>query len=330
VRTMLMVLRVSALVLGLFLIASAVFLYEDEHKKFQNLLETWWLKIDAKRRPALSRHTRFMQGVAKLTTDGFDRVFGKRTYSAQSFGVSLCIACASIYLYPSGSHNYFPFLMSASYLALAVIPLCISKRRWLIAWFLALITFFATDVSYSFWMISESVKNDPPPITLFPFLFALGEILSAASTIFFIALTRDILKTSSVLRSSKKIGVFILFNCGLGAALVMLPEKINYWSWVHFHYEGKELFWFVVATITNVLRVANRLPALCCVVFIGLALLMLVHRLLWPVLERPMYALQSIGIARRKKLFFVLGISLVGFGVGYISQVIKEIGKIFL
>ena len=43
-----------------------------------------------------------------------------------------------------------------------------------------------------------------------------------------------------------------------------------------------------------------------------LATIAVVHRLVWPLLERPVYSLQRLGIARRNKLLGTCGIALIG------------------
>jgi hypothetical protein len=69
-----------------------------------------------------------------------------------------------------------------------------------------------------------------------------------------------------------------------------------------------------IAQFSGVLGYLNIIDGIVSFVFVGVALLMLVHRLLWPLLCRPLYSVQALGIARRKKLFVVLGVPLLGYG----------------
>jgi hypothetical protein len=48
----------------------------------------------------------------------------------------------------------------------------------------------------------------------------------------------------------------------------------------------------------------NFVNALLCSVFFATAAWMLAHRLLWPMLERPVYALQRYGVIRKKALLW--------------------------
>lgn len=46
-------------------------------------------------------------------------------------------------------------------------------------------------------------------------------------------------------------------------------------------------------------------------VFITLAFTMLAHRMLWPLINRLVYAFQRIGIVQRRKLFGSIGVVLL-------------------
>jgi hypothetical protein len=62
------------------------------------------------------------------------------------------------------------------------------------------------------------------------------------------------------------------------------------------------------------LGASNILDGLVACVFFILLFTFLAHRLIWPVVKRPVYAMARCGIVRRRKLFLVLGLALVGFG----------------
>ena len=60
-------------VLGLVLLYSAVFLYEDQEGRIQNRIVQWWVKVDDARITAHTRVSAFVEAVAGLTARGFDR-----------------------------------------------------------------------------------------------------------------------------------------------------------------------------------------------------------------------------------------------------------------
>ena len=83
---------------GLVLIYAAFFLYENEQGNVQSVLEDLWLRIEEHKEIFLSRHAAFMREVARLTNVGFDRLFGKKLFSWQSFAVSSCYSIGSVCL----------------------------------------------------------------------------------------------------------------------------------------------------------------------------------------------------------------------------------------
>jgi hypothetical protein len=58
--------------------------------------------------------------------------------------------------------------------------------------------------------------------------------------------------------------------------------------------------------------------------FAFLVLLLLVHRALWPVLQRPLYAVARTGLLRRRKASFAAGIGLLAFAFPSLSIRILE------
>jgi hypothetical protein len=73
------------------------------------------------------------------------------------------------------------------------------------------------------------------------------------------------------------------------------------------------LFSYMVVLLGIVCNLAFVLSA---TLFACLATTMLLHRLFWPAIGRPLYKLQALGIAKRPKVFATIGLILVGVGVG--------------
>lgn len=75
---------------------------------------------------------------------------------------------------------------------------------------------------------------------------------------------------------------------------------------------------------------ANLVLALPGAMFSGLAVLMLVHRLCWPMVNRPIYALARHGIFRNRKLLIAIGISLWILAISPVgrwgSMIAKKVG----
>jgi len=348
--------RFIALLSGLVCIYTALFLYEDEHGKIQVVLEDMWLRIVEQHHIALARHTVFMREVANLTNSLFDRLLGRDLLSLQSAGVSICYSMASIGLghllfvlfgeslgmryegalpISYGTPRTIYFLLVAvfigTFLMLGTLPMFTERRLWLAVW-TSLLSMFGfvwfIGLIYSFLTFNYGFAS-LPRLTLFYAEFTAMSVGVGAGILFdigYIALTRWALRWQVQSKSFVKITLIVLVNCLLAFTLIIAPvllsEKI---------FQVLSGYHIVGILYSGILFVAasNIITSLGTVLFIVLALLMLVHRICWPLLERPIFALQGLGIARRKKLFGTSGIVLIGISLGHTPEVLRVVDKFF-
>lgn len=73
---------------------------------------------------------------------------------------------------------------------------------------------------------------------------------------------------------------------------------------------------------------SNLYTAIVAISFVILALSMLLHIVIWPLMERPIYVLQDLGIVRRKKLLVAVGISLIAIWFGHAPEFLKTLEKL--
>jgi hypothetical protein len=353
------ILRVVALPAGLLLLYS-LFLYEEQEreldKQVQNLLSEWWVKIDDAKDYTLSVHTAFMQEVARLTTAGFDRLFGNRIISLQSVGVSGWYSIASIFLAvsleavfavpsPELSLVFRLLIIAISlvfvlfFVSVGTLPAFIPRVIWLTIWCVllalgSLMLLSGLFIGYSAIVNNPVSKGDDPKFIVAVLVTAYGSMCIALmihviTDAMFIAITRKLLRWSSGLHSFLKITGLILLNLILAFTLIKAPLLLENWiSEALIDWEsviGREwgmsrniatLIDFAIFNILKAFAASNFITALFSFVFIVLGGVMLLHRLFWPLLDRPIYALQKLGFIRRKKLAFTLGIALIGVAVG--------------
>jgi len=98
-------------------------------------------------------------------------------------------------------------------------------------------------------------------------------------------------------------------NIVLSAAVLVLP---------YFLFGG--YFGFPIAA-------ANVPAVLAGAVFVFLALIMLAHRVFWPLSSRVVYTLARHGIIRRRKLLGSIGVALVGAAMPPLASVLRELAK---
>jgi hypothetical protein len=173
--------------------------------------------------------------------------------------------------------------------------------------------------------------------------YCLGLCFGVASDFLFVVLTRRVLQwvghAESFIRTLASIGL----NCVLGVAFCLGPAALGYGTAFAISgrttvIPGREAYQelsfapFSVPIFAQSLQAAgyvgslsNVITSLSATVFLLVAMVALAHRLLWPIVERPLYALQQMGIIRRRKLLVTAGILLVGSALGVTPSWFKEI-----
>lgn len=204
-------LRVAEFCVGLFLLCMALFLYEDENGKIQNTLETWWIRLKDQQDSAPSRQAAFMKGVARLTTDVFDKLFGQRLISIRALGTSLCLSYGTFALFwvnngiRSGRFDLiFTFsLIAVADIAFGLMPLRIKGKRKLQVWFLAAL---AQMVAIPWLTAGQQFISYR--------IFLLLSI-SLACDICFVWATRKMIRWIKNKSSFSTITAIVLVNCGM-------------------------------------------------------------------------------------------------------------------
>jgi len=126
----------------------------------------------------------------------------------------------------------------------------------------------------------------------------------------FISVTRCLLRWCGDMIRPGRIAALLLVNCALAFGLIVVPGRLS--------------------SVLSPAALANSIDALTSLVFAILALALLGHRLLWPVTERAIYALQGLGIARRRRLFGTVGVALFGYaGLGS-PELLKKVIEVFV
>jgi hypothetical protein len=331
---------------------AALFLYEDEQGRIQNRLEEWWVKLSDRRGVALSAHARFMRGVAEVAVAGFDSLFGRRLLSLQALSVSLGFSGISVWL----CFAIFSPLMEPGYRAraamasLLIAAVCgwmttraARKRKQyspemtvLLGGLIAVRGTTVTTVSrlaellsllsLSFaplLILALAIKAPATSGILLATIPILAILCSFGCDIGFIAATRLTLKWCSTMLRASRIIAAVLVNSLLGIVLglgplsvgVMMGERVPVSpSW------QRSLF-----PLGVLLSVANAVDVLVAMTFTFLSLLLLAHRLFWPLLMRPTYALADLGVARRRKVFVTVGIALLGYAGWEVPDLFRKV-----
>jgi hypothetical protein len=135
----------------------------------------------------------------------------------------------------------------------------------------------------------------------------------------FIILTRRALQVASSTSDSLKIVGSMMLNYFAAWLLVAMPfYRLVLRPQFHgtLYSEGSKWFYLTWYDIADGVVYSNLLGGMVASVFILCGLIMLLHRFVWPLVERPIYALGNLGIARRRKVLATLGVLLISVAFG--------------
>jgi hypothetical protein len=312
--------------LGLLLICAGLFLYEDEEGKFQNKVDEWWIKLSDKQRLSRSRVAAFMQGIAQLTGRGFDRLLGRRLFSVRVVPVSIYLSFASFFLlvlilphikFPAGATRQGAFVMLLYFSALALMPAFLEDKWVLVVWWGVIP---AALLSISGFLVFVFRTRGPRSTFYGIGLVALIFISSLFCDLVYIALTRYVLRRISGIDSIPEILLMILINLLALAIPVLGPI-----------YVGTALSKYAPQAGATVLMslIFNFIDFLAGFAALIVALLLLLHRLLWPAIQRPLYAICRFAPIKEKKWLFRFGVALLflpnHFTIGVLRTILEKL-----
>jgi hypothetical protein len=338
-----LLLKLIGILGGLFFAYVAVLVYEDGEKRIQSVLETLWLKVYFLQEQALSAHTAFMRVVAGVLTKIFDRIFGDKLFSLRSVAVSLCYGVAAFAFtyflfswgYEGDSEAMRDFFTAFLYGAvLGTIPVFLRKSKWVKVWLAFLFLYVAYDIIGPFLLMSVVILSlvKDAGLALFPWIIIGGLVFSFCFFTLFVGITRHLARRAARSESFLRIAFFTALNC--------TPLLLLLITWVLFLFYlrhagptaggNASIDWNTGTTMVLLIGVFSALMTnfvfVCSTaLFMLLAAVMLAHRVTWPLLVRPTYALQRLGIAKRKKLCGSLSGGLLFLSIGKFELLVKII-----
>jgi len=320
--------------LGVFCVLSAIVLYPNEEGKIQSKFEDFWIRVDDFQNLALTRHATFMTGIAKLETRFLDLVFGNRLISIRALGVSFCFSLGTIALLTMlVSYSIMPvrypqlnsagvLIMSLGYLICAAIvgAACIwIQNRNLLRNSIVI----AALIFLLLWMVT--FRAGPPGATSEISIRILLLVLSSfGCDVIFIILTRRLLRWAGEMTSSLKVLATVIVNLFL-AVLFVSPLLVG----VHIQLIG-DLRDEILITI-SMIAFSNIVDAVIALFYVLLAVLLLIHRALWPLLTRTLFRMTYIGAKGRRAILTTVGLALLSASVfgGKFPELLKDSVKIF-
>lgn len=326
--------------LGVFCVVTAIMLYPNEEGKIQSKFEDFWVRVDDFKNLALTRHAAFMSEVAKLETRFLDRVFGERLFSIRAIAVSLACSIMSLGIvgllphheaYVGKAYDFFNPRQSLGLLCLGAYGLAVMSLPRRQRTLLNVVLFLALVVPGWILIIgnppSGSSFHSPTEYRVesyivYSSILSIIGVLGFACDVVFIAITRKLLRKASETSRSSIILILVLSNVVLAALLVgpYFIDRLNLFPLNRLHMD-----WSPLVALTNMFDAALAL------LFALLAVLLLIHRAVWPLLTRTLFKMQDIGTKGRRGILAAVGVALLSTSVfgEKVPDLFKDLMKVF-
>jgi hypothetical protein len=331
-QLLIFVLRAVTTAAGGVLCYAALFLYETEEEAIQNTLEAWWISIDDVARVAVSRHEAFVRTAAILANTMLTKLFGRRLISMRAVGASACLSLCSLTVIVAiivghgglmsrlgdSADDWFvaavvvmpavtsesiapPLILAAALAAVLIVSTGRSRLRWLPA---------CAAVSALVALATLNIMYDSSQRFLLLGLLLYSCALGVMTDFGALVVLRRLFEWQSGRPRASSIYMAAVAEIAVGTGAVVLPGLIAaVFGALHVSYLPN-------ATIMSV--ATNLFIMLLGFGFAGSALLLLLHRVIWPLVERPLYRVGRLGIfksASNRAILGTLGTAMAGVGI---------------
>ena len=323
---------------------AGAFLYEDEQGKIQNLLEDTWIKINSQQKTKISRHVTFFREISKLiddfliraafAPDNSNKLAIEKLIEINSYFMTLSAGFMLIVLLytrpylvtiaPFFFHfailfilaiyvAYSLYLLTRAVLIVNIFTFVIDETNRKFVWYLVQVPVSLATFLSPYIIFTNGLKEEGFTIVMLLQLwlsfYAAGVVAHLLNSIFIIFIRINLqslakLKPtfgSTVSAVTDAIMLWVILTGPCSLFLLLLSQ---------------DFYGSILLSGSVFYVVAFTLPPIGFAIFgMFLTVSMLVHRSFWPVLDRPIYTLQRIGVTQRNKFFVRLGGVLMGFGI---------------
>lgn len=296
--------------------------------RIQNRLEEWWIRVDDYRAGAVLRHTTFMVRIARLTTKALDTLFGSRLLTFRAAWTLGFSAFASVFFVaglgfisdPPATAELFSvlfafFVNGALLLGLALLPLTVSQEtsfKWGCLILLALCSLPILLLCVGYLIEGSPIVELLKPLLVFCAFIASIALCYGVSVLFYRWAIWKCAKSTSLFKSL----LIILGVCLFAVAILKVPIELAKVS------PANDKAFKAIAS-------ANLAATFPLVLFIALAGLVPIHRILWEFVDKPLYAAQRFEIVRNRKIWLSLGIFLITVsGVPFLGKVVNTVMRV--
>jgi hypothetical protein len=334
--------RCAEALIGVFCFLTAIGLYPGEEGKVQSKLEDFWIRLDDNQKSYVSRHTAFLVQTVRFESSLLDYTFGPRMLSVRAFVVSMSFSFimmammlfAIILFIKEGNPSitsqmtmkqadlpkFFLEGLATLLIALAAIfvEVRLANRTKIIAVSrcVLLLLVFAPAIlkahHQSWYVFGRGLA-----------LFLTLMLLSFFGDLIFVIVTRRMLAWAGKLNSILTVLSLLLLNLLLAFLFVVPVALVPY-------LDTDNRIGFALGAFLIFIPFANIFDIILSLLWVLLALILLIHRLLWPVLNRTLFRVTGIGTIPRRIILVACGMALlnVSFFHERIPELFKELVKV--
>lgn len=307
----------------------AWFVYEDEERRLQNKIETWWLQFDDIRSKVVSRQAAFVVVVAQRANGVLDRMFGEALLAKDPIAEAVCLTLGGYYLWPAvvnaimlgvGANGLGYAAAGILIYTCAAAPLVSPRLRPLpraVMWMFAAFVLVSPVLHIGTHLKDYSSFWDPRPQNL---LVIVAVSAGIALTLFQVAVARYAMRSTIASRSEWPIVLgLVLASTPFGIALALF--LVNLFRAIEVGNTSPGSVY--VVTPSNILMIwACATIAMCLVstalwgLLAAIASIMLLHRIVWPLASRLLlYALGRYRLVQNKVALNAVGATLAGIAI---------------
>jgi hypothetical protein len=308
--------------LGFVLIILSVFLYDSEEKRIQDTLEGWWITLDDQGNTWAERTALLTRSVAKTFHAWLNELFGRSTVSMRALIACLSFSLSSILLlsFSFGLFTWFkpitvpipPMRVIAHLFGGGLLFFVATRRRHDCRHDAILSIVFAMVLGGTTAFYAGTSGRTVG-------LYA-GLAVGVACNYVVLALARQLASFGSYRGYGLVFLMFALLNAAVFLSLLIGPMLAM----------NTGAFGGITADVLGFGSISNFFSGVVAVSFMLLALIASLPRATWPLLSRPLYALQRFRVLQKRKTLFSAGSGLIIIGVPALSEVRNSIVSLFI
>jgi len=308
---------------GVLLLYLAYLLDEAEERTIQSRLEEWWVTVDDASKSALARHVRLFAAAGQMVDRSLTWAFGSRLRTLRAFWSAACLTYGGVWLViflgrmiGSPSHRGTPqqsalrIVMAISMFGLGVIPAFWPSRGFLrigCAVGLAILALsgglkVVSDVSGGMAILASIASYAALIIG-----FTAGVFFTLVLTVFFRWGARAI----SLTTTSRRLLLILFAQAMTVASLVVIQTIVITSNLVPYSLETLPTYKVLLATTMLSFSMISIVGSWPVIVYMLSLSLLIIHRILWPILSRPLYAIQRHRIFENRRILAVIGVILL-------------------